>query len=592
MWKNRPDKHCSDDRLLAHADGELRGFARLRTAAHLQRCWECRARRSELEGQAESLARLMKSQFAGQADRTTRARTQFLDWKEKYERSLQPVRRSRGQTLRCLFAAASACLLIGLFFLPRSQKQEPKAPTAAEVLRGVRGFDSSLRAKPGTLHQVLNVEVIQIRPIKRRSTGQVEIWSDRSGNRYASRWVDERQSLKYALWRRPGKAPFVYAVGNTRVANSLFEPSAEVLTVEGLERAFFEWIRSRDWQAAPAFSEALGQDGVGLRVERLAAGGFRLHASRSGRAIHAEFTVEVEAGSYRPRLQVIRLETAESALELRVVADRLEVVPMREVRAAVFEPRVPRVPAAPPLPPLVREMPPAPVVAPPVPPAEDPTTDILFALHRAHACVGDSVQIWTGTDGNIEVRAIVPNERRRAELAEILQQTGGTLVRPEIQVRGYVSTGPERSNPLLPSDSLKVIDGMYLEALALVRLAERYGPGDATNLTPRQRKLVDIMVRDHLAALRSGSRVARTQVEPTLVAVAGAPAEPVADVFEPADWAKVAMEIFRVLDQADNLIDVPPDVGRKQAAAHLLSALAVLEQRVKQVDGFLSAAKR
>jgi len=52
------------------------------------------------------------------------------------------------------------------------------------------------------------------------------------------------------------------------------------------------------------------------------------------------------------------------------------------------------------------------------------------------------------------------------------------------------------------------------------------------------------------------------------------------------------MEIFRVLDQADNLIDVPPDVGRKQAAAHLLSALAVLEQRVKQVDGFLSAAKR
>jgi len=592
MRKNQSDAHCSDDVLLAHLDGELSGFAKLRTSTHLRRCWECRARLSELENQAESLARLMKKQVAGQADRTAWARTEFLIWKKEFERNFRLSRRSAHYTWRWLLAAAGACLVAMWFFLPRSQDRGPVMPTAAEVLQGVRGFDSSLRATPGTLHQILNVDVIQSRPTKCRSTGRVEIWSDRSGSRYASRWVDGRQSLKYAVWRQPGKAPFVYGSAKLRVTGSLFEPSAEILTVEGLERAFFEWIRSRDWQAAPAFSEALGQDGVGLRVERLAAGGFRLHASRSGRAIHAEFTVEVEAGSYRPRLQVIRLETAESALELRVVADRLEVVPMREVRAAVFEPRVPRVPAAPPLPPLVREMPPVPVVAPPVPPAEDPTTDILFALHRAHACVGDSVQIWTGTDGNIEVRAIVPNERRRAELAEILQQTGGTLVRPEIQVRGYVSTGPERSNPLLPSDSLKVIDGMYLEALALVRLAERYGPGEATNLTPRQRKLVDIMVRDHLAALRSGSRVARTQVEPTLVAVAGAPAEPVADVFEPADWAKVAMEIFRVLDQADNLIDVPPDVGRKQAAAHLLSALAVLEQRVKQVDGFLSAAKR
>jgi anti-sigma factor RsiW len=78
MWKHRFDRHCSDDRLLAFLDGELHGLARLRTARHLRRCWECRAHLSGLEHQAESLARLMEKQTASQSGRTAEARAAVL----------------------------------------------------------------------------------------------------------------------------------------------------------------------------------------------------------------------------------------------------------------------------------------------------------------------------------------------------------------------------------------------------------------------------------------------------------------------------------------------------------------------------------
>lgn len=585
MWNHRPDRHCSDDLLLAHLDGELHGFARLRTAAHLRRCWECRAHLSELEQQAEALARLMEKQLLNQSGRT--AQTAFLAWKEKYERTAPLESPGRSHLGRWSIAAAAACAAAALFFLPRPvERQNEAVPTAAEVLRGVRTFQTELHRKPGTLHQVLSVDIIQSRPAKRRSAGRVEIWSDRTNGRYASRWLDERKTLKYAVWQRPGQAPYIYAaVSRAAGSGPLFDPTAEGLTVEGLERSFFDWLRTREWQATPDFSEAVDRNGTRLRLERLASGGFRIQASRAGKSVRAEFTLQVEAGSFRPRLQVMRLETAERAIELRVASDRLEVVPMARVDAAVFEPDAPRVPTLPPPPPLARQP------QPPQAPVEDLETGILYAVHRVRACVVENVQISTTPGGEVEVRAIVGNVQRRAELAEALQQAGGEHVHAEIHVVEYARPGPERAHPLLPAEGVRAIDALYLEALALMRLAERYTPERTSGLTLRQRKLVEAMVRDHVAALRSGTRVARAQVEPALVSLAGSPAEE-PGVPEPAGWTAAAAGIFGALDQADNLIDVPPEAGRKQAAARLLSTLADLEQRLKQLDGSVIAARR
>ncbi len=527
----------------------------------------------------------MEKQAASQAGQTAEAREAFLAWKAKYE---MDATRKRSRLRHLLFwpvGAVVACAVAALILVPRTTNHKPALPTAAEVLQGVRGFQNELRQKTGTLHQVVRVDVVQSRPTARRSSARVEIWSDRAGGRYASRWLDEGKSLKYAVWRWPGRAPYVYAAaGSTLRVAHLFQPVPDDLTVESLERAFFDWLSSKDWQVAADFSEAVTRDGTRLQVERLASGDLLLKAFRAGTSLRVEFRMEVEAGTYRPRLQVMRLETAERALELRVACDGLEVLLQPRVDAAVFEPD--RLTATvPPAPPSVAGEAPSAAA-----PEENIEVEILYAVHRVHACVEGNVQISPAAGGVIEVRAIVGSEARRAQLAETLQQVGAGRLRADIQVVGSGRGGPERVHPLLPAEGVETINRLYLEALALVRLAERFGPGQGTHLALGQRKLVESMVREHVAALREGSQAALGQVESLLASLGGVP-EGVAGLPAPTDWAAAVSGIFHTLDQADNLIDVPPEVERKQAAARLLSALATLQQRISQLDGLLNAAQ-
>lgn len=591
MWTKRSDTHCSDDLLLAHLDGELHGLARFRTAAHLRRCWECRAHLSELENDAEALARLMAGEASRESGQIVEAKAAFLAWKDGFEASIAPARRNRSRVLQWSLAAAGACVVAALFLIPGPAPRREAVPAAAEVLRGIRGFEAGLGRQAGAVHRVLRVDVAQIRPVVRRSAGRVEIWSDRAGGRFASRWLDERSTLKYAAWDLPGKAPYTYAAtaGHSGADGvSLLDPAAGALTVEGLERAFFEWLRAHDWQPAAGLSEVFSRDGTRLQVERLDSGGLRMRASRSGRAVRADFTVEVEAGSFRPKLQVLRFETDERTMEIRVASDRLEVVPMARVNAAVFEPDAPRITGMPPLPPLRPEtpVPQAPLEVP----IGEVETEVLYELHRARACVGENVQVSTTAAGQIDVRAIVRSKERRAELEEILQHAGRGRVRAEIQVLEQGRPGPLRNHPLLPPDGVRAIDALYVEGLALMRLAERYTPG--ARLTDRQKLLVDAMVRDHVAVLNSGTRLARTEAEAALVPMAGPQRDGVSATGDPADWTAAAFGIFQTLDRTDDLIDPSggseaPDVRRKQAAA-VLNAMAELEQRVKHLDGMIA----
>ena len=44
MWRRIGQRHCSDEVLLAHLDGELSRGVEKATRTHLQVCWNCRAR--------------------------------------------------------------------------------------------------------------------------------------------------------------------------------------------------------------------------------------------------------------------------------------------------------------------------------------------------------------------------------------------------------------------------------------------------------------------------------------------------------------------------------------------------------------------
>jgi anti-sigma factor RsiW len=145
MWKNRSDEHCSDDVLLAHLDGELYGLARLRTARHLRKCWECRAHLSELEHQAESLARVTERELVRQSGSTAEARSKFLAWREEFEQNTPPAPPQRTNSWRWSLAAVATCAALVLVFLPRPRQPGTAVPPASEVLQGVQSFQAGLR---------------------------------------------------------------------------------------------------------------------------------------------------------------------------------------------------------------------------------------------------------------------------------------------------------------------------------------------------------------------------------------------------------------------------------------------------------------
>ena len=71
-------RHCSDEQLLAHLDGELRWLVRLRVRRHLERCWHCRTRLDGLESEVHSLLQRIDSSPMP-AERIASARRRFFD---------------------------------------------------------------------------------------------------------------------------------------------------------------------------------------------------------------------------------------------------------------------------------------------------------------------------------------------------------------------------------------------------------------------------------------------------------------------------------------------------------------------------------
>lgn len=70
-------RHCSDADLLALLDGELPLGRRLRADWHLSRCWQCRARRAELDQQAQAFARAVAADTFPSPGRIADARISF-----------------------------------------------------------------------------------------------------------------------------------------------------------------------------------------------------------------------------------------------------------------------------------------------------------------------------------------------------------------------------------------------------------------------------------------------------------------------------------------------------------------------------------
>lgn len=493
--------HCSDEQLLAHLDGELSAFTRLRVERHLRSCWSCRTRLGACEQEIQKLT-VAVDEWPFPAPEWHR------DGRQRLNRGMQQIEglseKPRRRFAIPAFAAAAAMLLLCVsgWFVWSRRPAGPLHP--AEVIAQVSRVEREIYVQP--VQQTFSVEIAETRPVRKTIQAKLQIWSDRDNGRFASRFSGTAGALRHALWRpaagtefvyRPAVSPAVVQQGPHHEESGALESLADSgLDPAELEAAFLRWLESRSWNPisfASDISSWAATDGSIASAERLRAGDgtplIRITAERKSRKMVALLTVEVDSDSYRPRLQTIRFETPERTIEFRLTATAIQPIRRSELNAAVFRPDagVPREVRAGGQAVLPHSE--APTVPPPASPvahlpAIDPRAmEAQFVLHQARACLGESVRISEDPAGSRIDRIGSDPDTYRSPLD--LGYMLGAL------------SDLRRDQPARAASTAAL-----LHAWALHRLADEFPAAAIADLPTASWHMLASMLRDHTAGLR------------------------------------------------------------------------------------------
>lgn len=263
-----------------------------------------------------------------------------------------------------------------------------------------------------------------------------------------------------------------------------------------------------------------------------------------------------------------------------------------------LDPSRPPAPAANPVLPKAATVPltavPIPALTPPSP-AAPPTeaelrakeVELLYALHRLHACLGEPVEVIRLAHGGLLVRGLLSSRERKAELLAALnevdspewvtidlktfheasgtEEPGGSATPPaetspvtfgteslyfQDRLRSYFARQgarmPDEEVTEFANRAVSLSDLLLSEAWALRRLVELFTAEERQPLDFRSLWLVEVMLRDHLSALREQGRNARLLLEPVLSAVVEPPSQQAErGVVAPnSPWPEGVLEVF------------------------------------------------
>ena len=569
----RFQRHCSDESLLAHLDGELPFYRRPGVDRHIEKCWQCRLRRAEMEQQIFEVTRAAGMDTFPGPERIARAREQFLNRADALAAQVFATRQAKTRTAQVRWLAwSAACLAVAALLPTWFVLQRPAAVSAAETMRRVEAAETQAARAP--VHQRFRVVVRQERPAAVTRENLLEVWSEPERGRFASRFSGSDGALRLAVWQpRQGvryqydatrAAEVVVVTRETAQAqwDTLFR---EGLTLEEFELCLMTWLRNRPWQPVSVssdFAVFTGNGGATLTVEQVGTGALRLHARKTVGAATVEFTMEVDRAAYRPRLQSIRYESAARVLEVQFSAE-----PAGPVTPAVFEPALP-LPA-----PSIR------VATPPVPPATrmEPDPDAVelqayYALHQAQACLGEPIVVTRAAGGAITVTGVVVDSGRKDK---VLAALAGLPVRLDLRsaaeeihrmepegLGGQARGAPSQLEPKKPVAAIlshfggdqhqagRFIDQVasagedtMKEAQALRQLAGHFG-GRGGQATPESRELLDQMVRDHFSAIQAKVDAVRRLMAPLYAD--GTLNSPVSPRTAVAGWEEESAHVFQL----------------------------------------------
>ncbi|HOQ45248.1 MAG TPA: zf-HC2 domain-containing protein [Bryobacteraceae bacterium] len=577
--------HCTDEELLLHVDGELSALTERRVKNHLKSCWRCRTRLSQYEEQIHRLTTRMDEwpfpppEWSKEAKQRLERRLQ--DFEVGFSESPSP-RFPQWAVRGALAAALILCLGGGFLWMRQSRQLRP-----AEVIAQTTVLERTLYEQP--VHQKFSVKIAQIRPVAKAVSTELEIWCDRGSGKFASRLSENGGAIKHALWRPSVDEEFVYrpAVSRSVIRRSphretpvrLVSLADNGLEVEQLEAGFMQWLESRSWTPisfASDISTWSAEDGTIVRAERVhdeqGSPLFRITAERKSRRMVAVLTVEVESHNYWPRLQKLRFETPEQAVDFSLQTTSIRPVRPAEIASVVYPPDLTPATGTTAAIPRRDEVPAFPAQPAPDDIDNEPASaeiEAHYALHKAGACLGQAVRVSQDSDGTWiwklagESGAQVEGFTTPVAIEHVLGALADLREAPPVGIQ-------------LPAEDSRPLAVALRHAWAMERLALRFPRERSSSMSAGSRRLLALMLREHAEAAR------KAYSELGMPAAARAERLPA-----PPDWQQSASDLFASLARLQELLQVQPasdDLARlgRTIDSRMQSIVAALSREARQ----------
>jgi hypothetical protein len=487
-----------------------------RIEKHLHTCWDCRSRCNDLNGQALTMAALMRSTpFPGFRQEIS-ARMNLLDRMRTYELQLSlrsDLTGSGSRTVWISAGVATVCLLLCSFVLFRGHRATPESLT--ERLAAITSAEESVAGTSETLHQTVTVSLSGDAATEASATRRIEVWSDRPHARYSTRVSSGTGHAEYAVWQpsagvhleRTFNEPVVAnrprSSGLTLVDCVIADPSANAL------QAFETWMHKRAWRPillAADFGSFVGPHNEALQMERTVRNGramIKLTARQRLQGRDMTMSMLVDSQTMQPASETLSFATARGHSEVKLAVHN-DVVPSPRVSDAVFEPA--------PLP-LVRPNLNASTIsrdsasASPV----DLNADEVLTLQKLHElgiARPNLIELTPVASDHLLLRLMVSTPERRQEVLSELSAD-----RPFLKVEVQIAPADPVSAPLALPDGfspniVSALNQAYSEDLELIDLQNRFPIEKLRVMDDASRSSLAALLLQHLDGLQHSLRSA------------------------------------------------------------------------------------
>ena len=330
--------HYSDEDLLSHLDGEISKSKKEIVTRHLENCWLCRTRQSELEVQIRRLSEQVEGLRIDPLWKF-QAGQKIAAFERQFENKL---RDSRGPRLvkapRWMFAAGLALCAVAIALVLFLRAPDYSVPSPALLVKGAKEAEVKLAQAP--IHQVFDIHEVQIQPKGPSRASRLEIWSDGPSKRFASKWTGSGGSLKHAIWDSGAKPPLIYtsqkpvarkmpSLPHSGERNRLPAFPEVEPNLDSMEAQFMRWLEGRPWRPIALLPDVSlwESSGAVMRVNRIASREVRLLVRREQHGVIVEFTAVLGANGSMPRLQTLRVEAPERVVEFQLSSEQVDTSP-------------------------------------------------------------------------------------------------------------------------------------------------------------------------------------------------------------------------------------------------------------------------